>query len=155
MTETNFDRHLAKYLDRPEFAERFRRASEEWDVALQLAKLRQDAGLSQAQLARKLNTSQQQISRLESANYEGHSLSMLRRIAKALDARVVVSLIPNESDFQVNEAKTDYNSRNRQKSSKREAIKKTAKKRIRSANSRTAKTATKKVAKKQIPKNKN
>jgi transcriptional regulator with XRE-family HTH domain len=43
-------------------------------------------------LARKLKTSQQQISRLESPGYEGHSLSMLRRVAKVLHARVRVIL---------------------------------------------------------------
>jgi transcriptional regulator with XRE-family HTH domain len=63
-------------------------------VALQLAALREQAGLSQAELARKLKTTQQQISRLESPGYEGHSLSMLRRVAKALHARVRVILEP-------------------------------------------------------------
>src|SRR5256885_1797713 len=74
----------------PEFAERFKRAGEAWEVALQIAALREKAGLSQKDLARKLKTSQQQISRLESPGYEGHSLSMLRRVAKALHAHVRV-----------------------------------------------------------------
>jgi hypothetical protein len=39
---------------------------------------------------RKLKTSQQQISRLESPGCEGHSLSMLRRVGKVLHARVRV-----------------------------------------------------------------
>jgi transcriptional regulator with XRE-family HTH domain len=59
---------------------------------MQLAALHERAGLSQKELARKLKTSQQQISRLESPGYEGHSLSTLRRIAKALHARVRVVL---------------------------------------------------------------
>jgi transcriptional regulator with XRE-family HTH domain len=63
---------------------------------VQLAALRQQAGLSQKDLARKLRTSQQQISRLESPSYEGHSLSMLRRVAEALGATVQVSLVPGE-----------------------------------------------------------
>jgi transcriptional regulator with XRE-family HTH domain len=58
---------------------------------LRIAALRERAGLSQAQLAARLKTSQQQISRLESPGYEGHSLSMLRRVARALNARVRVS----------------------------------------------------------------
>ena len=88
MKRTNFDRYLAEQLKDPDFAARFQRAGEAWDVALQLAALREQAGLSQAQLATLLKTSQQQISRLESPGYEGHSLSMLRRVAKALNARV-------------------------------------------------------------------
>ena len=57
---------------------------------MQIAALREKAGLSQKDLARKLKTSQQQISRLESPSYEGHSLSMLRRVAKVLSAKVRV-----------------------------------------------------------------
>jgi transcriptional regulator with XRE-family HTH domain len=92
MSKTNFDRFLEEQLRDPVFAERFRRAGEAWDVALQIAALREKAGLSQKELARKLKTSQQQISRLESPSYEGHSLSMLRRVAEALHARVRVVL---------------------------------------------------------------
>src|SRR6266436_6759486 len=88
MKKTNFDRYLEKQLQDPTFAARFKDAGEAWDVALQIAALRQQAGLSQKDLAKLLKTSQQQISRLESPGYEGHSLSMLRRVAAALHARV-------------------------------------------------------------------
>jgi transcriptional regulator with XRE-family HTH domain len=97
MKKTNFDRYLEEQLKDPDFAARFQRAGEAWDVALQLTALRERAGLSQAQLAALLKTSQQQISRLESPGYEGHSLSMLRRVAKALNARVRVTLEPADS----------------------------------------------------------
>lgn len=92
MKKTNFDRYLETQLQDAAFAARFEQAGEAWDVALQLAALREQAGLSQRDLARKLKTSQQQISRLESPGYEGHSLSMLRRVAKVLHARVRVVL---------------------------------------------------------------
>ncbi|HEV3415210.1 MAG TPA: helix-turn-helix transcriptional regulator [Pirellulales bacterium] len=94
MKKTNFDRYLAEQMRDPAFAERFERAGDAWDVALQLAALRQRAGLSQKELARRLKTSQQQISRLESPNYAGHSLATLRRVAEALDARVRVVFEP-------------------------------------------------------------
>jgi transcriptional regulator with XRE-family HTH domain len=90
--KTNFDQYLEQHLKDPDFAERFKRAGEAWDVALQIAALRKDSGLSQAQLAKRLGTSQQQISRLESPGYEGHSLSMLRRVAGALGASVKVKI---------------------------------------------------------------
>src|SRR5438132_11745684 len=95
MKKTNFDLYLEEQLKDPGFAERFERAGEAWDVAIQLAALREKAGLSQKQLARKLKTSQQNISRLESPSYEGHSLSMLRRVAEVLHARVRVVLEPD------------------------------------------------------------
>lgn len=90
MKKTNFDRYLEEQLRDPTFAARFERAGEAWDVALQIAALRQRAGLSQKDLAKLLKTSQQQISRLESPGYEGHSLSTLRRVADVLNARVRV-----------------------------------------------------------------
>ncbi len=91
MKKTNFDLYLDEQLKDPTFAGRFSRAGEAWDVALQIASLRQRAGLSQKELAVRLKTSQQQISRMESPDYEGHSLSMLRRVAEALHARVRVT----------------------------------------------------------------
>lgn len=56
MKKTNFDLHLEQQLRDPNFAERFKQAGEAWDVALQIAALREKAGLSQKDLARKLNT---------------------------------------------------------------------------------------------------
>ena len=88
MNKTNFDLFLEEQLRDPDFAERFKQAGEAWDVSLQISSLRQQAGLSQKELALRLNTTQQQISRLESPGYEGHSLSMLRRVATALHSRV-------------------------------------------------------------------
>lgn len=92
--KTNFDSYLDKQLRDPEFADRFARAGEAWDIALQIAAAREKSGLSQCELAERVGTTQQQISRLESPNYEGHSLSMLRRVAHALDARVRFSFEP-------------------------------------------------------------
>lgn len=111
MKKTNFDRYLEKQLQDPEFAARFVHAGEAWDVAVQLAVLRQRVGLSQKDLARRLNTSQQQISRLESPGYEGHSLRMLRRIAAALDAHVKVTLEPNRHASALGEKATTYRTR--------------------------------------------
>ena len=58
------------------------------DVAREIYALRIKAKLSQAELARKVGTTQSVISRLEDADYDGHSLAMLRRIASALEKRV-------------------------------------------------------------------
>jgi len=89
---TNFDTYLEQQLKDPDFAARFKAAGEAWDIALQLAALRKQSGLSQKELARRVGTSQQQISRLESPSYEGHSLSMLRRVAEVLGASVQVQI---------------------------------------------------------------
>lgn len=110
MKKSNFDRYLEEQLRDPMFAERFKQAGEAWDVALQIAALRQQAGLSQKDLAKLLKTSQQQVSRLESPGYEGHSLSTLRRVADALDARVRIVFEPAETGkgMQVAESAASY-----------------------------------------------
>ena len=119
MSKTNFDRYLEEQLGDPEFADRFKRAGEAWDVALQLAALREQAGLSQVELARKLKTTQQQISRLESPGYEGHSLSMLRRVARVLNAHVRVVFEPGKkaATSRVAEQSARYRTKRRVKKS--------------------------------------
>jgi transcriptional regulator with XRE-family HTH domain len=115
---TNFDLYLEEQLKDPGFAERFRKAGEAWDVALQLASLREKSGLSQKELARKVGTSQQQISRLESPSYEGHSLSMLRRVARVLGATVRVDIRVREGGTSpmVREGRATYKVRKKRSS---------------------------------------
>jgi transcriptional regulator with XRE-family HTH domain len=66
------------------------------EVARTIYELREQAGLSQKELAERVETTQSVISRLEDADYEGHSLSMLNRIAKALNQRVEVVMGPKD-----------------------------------------------------------
>lgn len=61
-------------------------------VARQIRALRKQAGLSQIELAERIGTTQSAVSRLEDADYEGHSLSMLRRVADALGTTIDVDL---------------------------------------------------------------
>lgn len=90
--KTNFDKYIEEQLKDKDFAARFKKAGEAWDIAVKLAALRKESGLSQKELAKRAGTTQQQISRLESPSYEGHSLSMLRRVAGFLGATVHVEL---------------------------------------------------------------
>lgn len=64
-------------------------------VARTIYRMRVESGLTQKQLANLVGTTQSVISRLEDADYEGHSLSMVNRIAVALDRRVNVHLVKN------------------------------------------------------------
>ncbi len=63
-------------------------------VAQLIYDARTEAGLSQKELAEMIGTTQSVISRLEDADYEGHSLSMLSRIAQVLNREVKIDLIP-------------------------------------------------------------
>ncbi len=70
------------------------------EVAHKIHQLRNQAGLSQAELARRVGTTQSVISRLEDADYEGHSLAMLNRIAAAVQRRVEIHFVPCKRQLQ-------------------------------------------------------
>lgn len=73
-----------------------RRMVEEESVNARVAQIiydaRKKAGLTQKELAGLVGTRQPVIARLEDADYQGHSLSMLNRIANALDLRLTIQL---------------------------------------------------------------
>ena len=122
---TNFDLYLGKQLKDPGLKEKFRKAGEAWDVAMQLASLRKASGLSQKELAKRVGTSQQQISRLESPSYKGHSLSMLRRVADVLGATVLVKIQGKKQQAApvAVEAKAIYRVKNKDVHKRREFLK--------------------------------
>src|SRR6266849_1448192 len=66
------------------------------EIARKIYDLRSKAGLTQQELADRVGTSKSAICRLEDADYEGHSLSMLKRIAEALDRRVEIRFMPSK-----------------------------------------------------------
>jgi ribosome-binding protein aMBF1 (putative translation factor) len=69
-------------------------------IAHDIRELRTKAGISQADLASRVGTTQSVISRLEDAEYDGHSLPMLQRIAAAMDKRVEIRFIPMRGKLQ-------------------------------------------------------
>jgi DNA-binding XRE family transcriptional regulator len=68
-------------------------AANELEPGYQIARLRIQRGLTQAQLAEMVGTRQPSIARLENGS-SVPSLSFLDRIAKALDARVELHVVP-------------------------------------------------------------
>ena len=65
------------------------------EVASLIYQARNKAKLTQARLAKLVGTTQPTIARLEDADYDGHSLTMLRRIASALNMRLELRFVPN------------------------------------------------------------
>lgn len=63
-------------------------------VARKIYDLRTRAGLSQRAFAKLVGTTASVICRLEDADYEGHSMAILNRIAAALDKRVEIRFVP-------------------------------------------------------------
>ncbi|QEG37806.1 helix-turn-helix domain-containing protein [Bythopirellula goksoeyrii] len=76
----------------------FQQFSRQIKIAEMIYAARKQAGLTQAELAKAVGTKQQVISQLESADYEGHSFSMLERIASALHSRIEIRIVPEEAE---------------------------------------------------------
>lgn len=70
------------------------------EVARLIYDMRTSAGLSQQQLAELIGTTQSVIRRLEDADYEGRSLSLLERIAAALNQKLTVVMTAREPEIQ-------------------------------------------------------
>ncbi|MFH1747693.1 MAG: helix-turn-helix transcriptional regulator [Planctomycetota bacterium] len=66
-------------------------------VAMLIYHVRTESGITQAELARRVGTSQPNIARLEDADYKGHSLSMLQRIAVALGKQIEIHMVDIEA----------------------------------------------------------
>lgn len=86
--------HRRYFKGRTERLKALEEARADDDVARKIFELRTKAGLTQAQLGKLIGTTASVISRLESADYEGHSLAMLRRIGTALHQRVEIKFVP-------------------------------------------------------------
>lgn len=82
------------YEGRPERVRGLEEARANDSVARKLVMLRLQAGLTQRKLAKLVGTTASAICRLEDAEYEGHSLAMLNRVASALKQRVEIRFVP-------------------------------------------------------------
>jgi predicted transcriptional regulator len=78
---------LKKQLKNNEFKKEYDKLEEEFELAKEIIKLRKNAELTQKQLAELAGTSQPAIARLESGNYKNLSLSFLRKVGNALNAK--------------------------------------------------------------------
>ena len=72
------------FLADPENRKIYEEEAAKKDLWLQLVEARQSAGLTQAELAKKLDVSQAQVARLEKRGYDCYSLNSLRRYVQAL-----------------------------------------------------------------------
>jgi transcriptional regulator with XRE-family HTH domain len=77
----------------PEMARLVAEERANMEVGSRICDLRERAGLSQRALAKLVGTTASVICRLENAEYEGHSLAMLNRIAGALNRRVEIRFV--------------------------------------------------------------
>jgi len=87
---TNFNGWLSRQLGNPEFKKAFEKEDIRARLALRIAQMRQKRHMTQGQLAKKLHTTQQVVSDLETFKHANITLLTLQKIATALDSRLVV-----------------------------------------------------------------
>jgi DNA-binding XRE family transcriptional regulator len=86
--------HRRFYEGKPSRLKNLEEARANGEIARKIYGLRTAAGLTQTQLAKLIGTTASVVCRLEDADYEGHSLGMLRRIGAALNQRVEIRFVP-------------------------------------------------------------
>jgi len=92
----SFDQHLREEFKKsPEFKKAYDEEIARLQVGYKIAQLRQMRHLSQSELAKKVKTTQQTISRLEDLKNTCININTLVRLAVALKARLSIDLIPN------------------------------------------------------------
>jgi DNA-binding XRE family transcriptional regulator len=82
------------YEGKPERLQQLEEVRANDEIGRRIYELRTRARLTQSQLAKLVGTTASVICRLEDADYEGHSVAMLRRIAAALNKRVEIRFVP-------------------------------------------------------------
>lgn len=85
----DLDKLKKKLMKNPEFKRIYEESRPEFEIARAVIRARIEKGLTQKQLAEKLNTRQSVISRVERANTTP-SLSFLKRLAAALNTTLQV-----------------------------------------------------------------
>ena len=84
------DRKLAS----PKFCKGFEEEVQKLAIGKQLSRLRQEAGLTQAQVAQRAKATASAISRYENAEYDRYELRTLQRIVRACGGRLNIILEP-------------------------------------------------------------
>lgn len=81
------------YKNRPERVDQLQQSIADSNLGIQIHRLRKKEGITQGELAEKIGTTASVISRIEDADYEGHSVETLRRIAKALRKQLDIRFV--------------------------------------------------------------
>jgi DNA-binding XRE family transcriptional regulator len=82
--QASYERWRAELHADPEYRAVYEEEAARGDLWLQLVEARQAAGLTQAELAKRLGVSQAQVARIEKRGYDAYTLTTLRRYVQAL-----------------------------------------------------------------------
>ena len=89
--------YMDKLKENKEFRKRFEEEYQNLCIGEQVARVRHQAHLTQAALAKRMHTTKSAVSRYESADYSGYSLPLLKRVANACGADLKIMLIGKQT----------------------------------------------------------
>ncbi len=91
------EEHIAEHMKKPEFKKAWHDLDPEFELLESFIKARGKAGITQAELAKKIGTKQPALSRLERGRFTKATLETLKKIADALDVKLVIKLQAKKS----------------------------------------------------------
>jgi ribosome-binding protein aMBF1 (putative translation factor) len=90
MIKGTFKDYLNEQMKDPEFKKAWHDLDPEFELLESFIKAREKKGITQAELARKMGTKQPALSRLERGGFSGATVETLKKIADAMDMRLVI-----------------------------------------------------------------
>lgn len=89
--------YIAEQMKDPDFKKSWDDLDPEFQVLEAMIKAREKSGITQAELARRMGTKQSVISRLEHGAFSKATLETIKKIADALDMRLVIKMQPKKA----------------------------------------------------------
>jgi ribosome-binding protein aMBF1 (putative translation factor) len=82
------------FAGRPKRIAALNQTRREMALGLKIRRVREDAGMTQAELAKRIGTQTSAVSRIEDADYDRHSVQTLTKVADALGMRLIIDIEP-------------------------------------------------------------
>jgi ribosome-binding protein aMBF1 (putative translation factor) len=89
---------VERKLANPKFREGFEEEVEKLSIGERLLKLRLSAGLTQAEVAKRVGTTASAISRYENAEYDRYEIKTLRKIVEACGGKLQIRVEPQNTE---------------------------------------------------------
>jgi ribosome-binding protein aMBF1 (putative translation factor) len=89
--------HIKEKMKEPAFKKAWHDLDGEFEILESIIKARESAGLTQEELAKKIGTKQPALSRLERGGFQKANIETLRKIANALNVKLVIKFQPKSA----------------------------------------------------------
>lgn len=92
MKRAYFNDWLKEQIKNPEFKKALKEEDIRARVAVKIAEARQKKGFTQGELAKRLHTTQQAVSDIETFKHSNLTVSTLQKIAQALNGQLIIDI---------------------------------------------------------------